>query len=458
MGNKEENWQQGSLVEVDIVDVSDRGDGVGRWGERAVFIPDTVTGDRAIARLLRVKSQYAYGKRVQLLHRSPHRQRPPCMVADKCGGCQWQHIRPSYQQEIKQNLVVQAFERIGGFSAPPVAPLLSGRDVFAYRNKATYPLGISGQGKVQAGYYRQGSHQIVNLNQCPIQDARLNPFLARVKQDIEAQGWSIYDEKRQQGQLRHLALRVGRHTGEILLTLVTTDLHLRDRGDRARAWMQSYPNLVGVCLNFQPHPTNAIFGDRTECLAGRPYLREIFAGLELHLRPETFFQVNTESAEAMLAFILQKLDLQGDETLLDAYCGIGTFSLPFARRVGEVVGIEVQASSVEQARHNAALNDIANVRFETAAVEEWLPRQSRIPDLVFLDPPRKGCDRAVLETLLQLKPSRLVYLSCKPATLARDVKILCQSGLYRLTHLQPADFFPQTAHVECAAFLEQSHD
>ncbi|MBP0020937.1 MAG: 23S rRNA (uracil(1939)-C(5))-methyltransferase RlmD [Cyanobacteria bacterium SBLK] len=455
MKNSEKQWQQGNLVEVEITDVSDRGDGVGRWQDRVVFVPDTVTGDRVSVRLLRVKSQYAYGGLIQLLRASPHRLRPSCIVADKCGGCQWQHVHPVYQQEIKRNLILQALQRIGGFVEPPVAPLLAIANVLAYRNKAAYPLGITEGGAVRAGYYRKGSHQIVNLNQCPIQDARLNPLLAQIKQDIAARGWSIYDERRRQGQLRHLALRIGRHTGEILLTLVTTDLQLRDREEMAKIWMQQYPNLVGVCLNYNPHPTNAIFGDRVECLAGRPYLREIFAGLELHLRPQTFFQVNTEAAEAMLASILEKLDLQGSERLLDAYCGIGTFSLPFARQVREVVGIEIQAASVEQARHNVALNGITNIRFEVAAVEDWLPRQSKIPDIVFLDPPRKGCDRIVIETLLRLEPSRLVYLSCKPATLARDLKILCQSGQYRLTHLQPADFFPQTAHVECVAFLER---
>ncbi|MEM9542568.1 MAG: 23S rRNA (uracil(1939)-C(5))-methyltransferase RlmD [Cyanobacteria bacterium P01_E01_bin.42] len=456
MENAEQQWRQGGLVEVEITDVSDRGDGVGRWGDRVVFVPDTVTGDRACVRLLRVKSQYAHGKLTQLLALSPYRLRPSCIVADKCGGCQWQHVHPSHQQEIKRNLIVQALQRVGGFVEPPVAPLLPSPVVFGYRNKATYPLDTSETGGIQAGYYRKGSHQIVNLNQCPIQDERLNPLLAQIKQDIAARGWSIYDEKRRRGQLRHLALRIGRHRGEILLTLVTADLQLRDREEMARIWMQRYPNLVGVCLNYNPHPTNAIFGDRIECLVGRSYLREIFAGLELHLRPQTFFQVNTEAAEAMLAFILEKLALQGSERLLDAYCGIGTFSLPFARQAREVTGIEIQTASIEQARQNAALNDIVNVRFEVAAVEEWLPRQSEIPDIVFLDPPRKGCDRAVLDTLLRLKPSRLVYLSCKPATLARDLKILCQSGLYRLTHLQPADFFPQTAHVECAAFLERS--
>lgn len=454
MKNSEKNWQQGSLVEVEIIDVSDRGDGVGRWKDRVIFVPDTVTGDRACVRLLGVKPQYAWGKLVQLLHASVHRLRPSCIVADKCGGCQWQHVHPAYQQELKRNLVVQALQRIGGFVEPPVAPLLADLDVLAYRNKATYPLSISEGGAVQAGYYRKSSHQIVNLNQCPIQDVRLNPFLAQIKQDIQARGWSIYDERRRQGQLRHLALRVGRHTGEILLTLVTTDLQLRDREEMARIWMQRYSNLVGVCLNYNPHPTNAIFGDRIECLAGRSYLREIFAGLELHLRPQTFFQVNTEAAEAMLALILENLDLRGSERFLDAYCGIGTFSLPVARQVGEAIGIEIQGASVEQARQNAALNGITNAHFEVAAVEDWLLRQSEIPDIVFLDPPRKGCDRAVLKTLLRLKPSRLIYLSCKPATLARDLKILCQSGLYRLTHLQPADFFPQTAHVECVAFLE----
>ncbi len=446
-------WQQGQLVEVSITDLNDTGEGVGRLGGRVIFVPDTVTGDRALVRLVHVKPNYANGKLHQLLEPSPHRIRPHCIVADKCGGCQWQHIAPEYQQVAKHNLVVQALERIGGFTNPPVAPILTADSSLAYRNKATYPLKRSATGQVQAGYYQKGSHQLINLNQCPVQDSRLNPLLAEIKQDIEQLGWSVYDEHRHQGRLRHLSLRIGRRTGEMLLTLVSTDWNLKNLEVQAQKWLTRYPKLVGVCVNRNSNRTNAIFGDETRCIAGQPYLREEFGGLQFQLRSETFFQVNTSSAEALLDVIVEQLALQGDEVLVDAYCGIGTFTLPLAQRVRQAIGLEVQPTSVEQAQLNAQLNGIGNVIFKAGAVETLLPQLGIAPDVVLLDPPRKGCDRSVIETLLQTKPGRIVYVSCKPATLARDLKLLCQTGSYQLTHIQPADFFPQTSHVECAAFL-----
>src|SRR4028119_1177449 len=452
-GESTQNWQQGQLVEVSITDLNDTGEGVGRLEGRVIFVPDTVTGDRVLVRLLRVKSNFATGKLHQLLESSPHRLRPNCIVADKCGGCQWQHIDYNYQQVTKHNLVVQALERIGGFTSPPVAPILTADSPLAYRNKATYPLRRSSTGRVQAGYYQKGSHQLINLNQCPIQDSRLNPLLAEIKQDIEELGWSVYDENRHQGRLRHLSLRIGRRTGEMLLTLVSTDWNLKNLEIQAQKWLTRYPKLVGVCVNRNPNRTNAIFGDETRCIAGQPYLREEFGGLQFQLRSETFFQVNTEAAEALLNVIVEQLALSGDEVLVDAYCGIGTFTLPLAQQVRQVIGLEVQATSVEQAQMNAQHNGITNVTFQAGAVETLLPQLGITPDIVLLDPPRKGCDRAVIETLLHTLPKRIVYVSCKPATLARDLKLLCQTGGYQLTHIQPADFFPQTSHVECAAFL-----
>ncbi len=447
------SWQQGAVVEVLITGLSDRGDGVGRSGERVVFVPDTVTGDRALVRLLRVKPQYAYGKLHQLLEASPHRERPACIVADKCGGCQWQHVDYPYQLEAKHNQVVQALQRLGGFQSPPVLPMLHGASPLAYRNKATYPLGRSATGQVQAGYYQKGSHQLVNLNQCPIQDTRLNPLLAEIKQVIQQQGWSIYQERLHQGKLRHLSLRVGRRTGEQLLTLVTTDFGLVGIEAVAQSWLERYPDLVGVCLNRNPERTNVIFGPETRCLAGQPYLHERFAGLTFQIRPETFFQVNTEVAEAMLDHIQQQLHLTGKETLLDAYCGVGTLTLPLAQSVQRAIGLEIQPEAVTQAQRNAAINHISHAEFWVGAVETLLPQLDIKPDVVLLDPPRKGCEPGTLALLGAMGPSQIVYLSCNPATLARDLKVLCGEAAYRLVQVQPADFFPQTAHVECAAFL-----
>ncbi|WP_066374923.1 23S rRNA (uracil(1939)-C(5))-methyltransferase RlmD [Anabaena sp. CA = ATCC 33047] len=446
-------WQQGALIEITITDLSDTGDGVGRFEERVVFVPDTVPGDRIQVRLLHVKPKFAHGQLKQILEPSPHRIRPSCIVADKCGGCQWQHIDYQYQLTAKRNQVIQALQRIGGFSNPSVDPVLVTASPLGYRNKATYPLDVSSTGKVQAGYYQKGSHQLVNLNQCPVQDPRLNPLLAEIKQDIQQRGWDIYDETRHQGEIRHLGLRIGRRTGEILLTLVVKEGNLPGIAEQAEAWLKRYPQLVGVCLNRNPQRTNAIFGRETRCIAGVPYLREIFAELEFQVRPDTFFQVFTETAEALLEVIQSELNLQGDETLVDAYCGIGTLTLPLAKQVHKAIGLELQAEAVQQAILNAQHNEIQNVEFHLGAVEDLLPKMGIIPDVLLLDPPRKGCDRSVIESLLLSKPARIVYVSCKVATLARDLKLLCQNGLYTIQRIQPADFFPQTSHVEAAAFL-----
>ncbi|MFN6564851.1 MAG: 23S rRNA (uracil(1939)-C(5))-methyltransferase RlmD [Nostoc sp. ChiSLP01] len=450
-------WQQGELIEVTIADLSDTGDGVGRANERVVFVPDTVPGDRAIVRLVHVKPKYAQAKLQELLQPSVHRIRPACIVADKCGGCQWQHINYDYQLVAKQNQVIQALERIGGFTQPPVDPVLAVGSALGYRNKSTYPLGKSATGQVQAGYYQKGSHQLINLNQCPVQDSRLNPMLAEVKQDIQQRGWQIYDEHRHLGQIRHLSLRIGRHTGEMLLTLVVKDWNLPEVATQAQEWLKRYPQLMGVCLNRNGDRTNAIFGLETRCIAGVPHLREQFAGLEFKVRPDTFFQVYTETAEALLEVIQSELNLQGHEFLVDAYCGIGTLTLPLAKQVRQATGLEVQPAAVEQAILNAERNEINNVTFQVGAVEKLLPKMGTIPEVVILDPPRKGCDRGVIDTLRQLKPYRIVYVSCKVATLARDLKLLCQDGQYKIARVQPADFFPQTAHVEAAAFLVLSH-
>jgi 23S rRNA (uracil1939-C5)-methyltransferase len=415
-------------------------------------VPDTVPGDRVLVRLTYVKPQYAHGSLTQLLESSAYRLDPSCIVADKCGGCQWQHISYEYQLEAKRNQVIQALQHIGGFVQPPVDRVLTAPSSLNYRNKATYPLAISRAGQVQAGYYQKRSHQLINLNQCPVQDSRLNPLLLEVKQDIQNQGWEIYNEQRHTGVLRHLSLRIGRRTGEMLLTLVAKDWNLPGIKNMAYIWLKRYPHLVGVCLNRNPDRTNAIFGDQTRCIAGNPYLREQFAGLEFQVRPDTFFQVYTESAEALLTVISSELNFQGNEVLLDTYCGIGTLTLPLAQQVYCATGLELQPEAVKQAILNAQINNINNVSFITGAVEKLLPKLEIKPDVVVLDPPRKGCDRSVIDTLLLVKPRRIIYVSCKPATLARDLKLLCQNGVYKITRVQPADFFPQTAHVETVAF------
>lgn len=457
-------WQQGQVVEVAIADLNDQGAGVGRLDNWVVFVPDTVPGDRVQVRLVQVKRQYGHGQLQRVLTPSPDRIRPACIVADKCGGCQWQTVAYERQLAAKYNQVSQALQRLAAIPLPVIEPILAAPQPLGYRNKATYPLrrsrhsatAESAAGPLQAGYYRKGSHRLINLNQCPVQDPRLDPLLAQIKQDLTAQGWSVYDETTHQGTLRHLALRLGRRTGEMLLTLVVRDEALPNLATQAQAWLQRYPGLVGVCLNHNPDRTNAIFGEKTVCIAGRSYLYEEFAGLKFRVEPTTFFQVYTEQAEQLLVRMSERLPLTGQEVLVDAYCGVGSFTLPLAQRVQQAIGLEISAVAIAQAEINAAANQITNVQFQAGRVEDLLPQLTVQPDVVLLDPPRKGCDRQVLETLLSRQPQHIVYISCKPATLARDLKHLCGGGDYQVQWVQPADFFPQTPHVECAVWLQRS--
>ncbi|MBD2186640.1 23S rRNA (uracil(1939)-C(5))-methyltransferase RlmD [Pseudanabaena mucicola] len=449
--------QQGQKITLTIDDLADSGDGVGRYENIAIFVPNTVPGDRIAAKLEFVKKNFAHASIEKILTPSNDRVRPSCIVADKCGGCQWQAVSYSAQLRTKQNIVLQALQRIGGFDSDALeeilSPIVGAADSLHYRNKVTYPLATGRDGNLKAGYYQKGSHKIVNLNQCPAQDERLDPMLAELKMDIHNQCWEIYDENTHTGLLRHLGLRIGRSTGEILITIVSRDWDVPNLGVFAQTWLERYDKVVGVILNCNPDKTNAIFGRDSRCIAGRDYLLEKFAGLTFRLRGDTFFQIYTEQAEQMLKIIEAELNLEGTEVLLDAYAGIGTIALPLAEQVKQAIAIEIQPQATAQGKLNAELNGIDNVVFHTGKVEELITKLDLHPDIVILDPPRKGCEPEVINYLRSNPPARLVYVSCNPATQARDLKMLCEGGRYQLTRLQPIDFFPQTSHVEAIAFL-----
>lgn len=451
-----DRWQQGQTLTLDITDLNSSGEGVGRWDGRVVFVPDAVPGDQITVRLVRVKPTYATGKLLALETASEARVRPPCIVADKCGGCQCQALSYPGQLAAKQQQVMDALQRIGGFENVPLEPILGAVQPLHYRNKATYPLSRSDQGAIQAGYYRKGSHRLINLNQCPVQDERLDPLLAQLKQDIQTQGWSIYNERKHQGRLRHLGLRIGRRTGQILITLVSTVETLPNLTEQAERWLEQFPAVVGVMLNHNPQRTNAIFGATTHCIAGNPHLDEIFAGLRFQIQATTFFQIYTEQAETLLRLVQDYLNLQGHEVIIDAYCGIGTLTLPLARQARVCIGLEVQPDAIAQAQANAALNQIENVQFQAGTVEALLPQVLADADALVIDPPRKGCTAAVLDAIAAQPPRTLIYVSCNPATLARDLERLRETAGYSLQHIQPVDFFPQTAHVECVACLKRT--
>jgi 23S rRNA (uracil1939-C5)-methyltransferase len=389
---------------------------------------------------------------LERLSDSDQRRRPPCILAERCGGCSLQHLNYAAQLESKTLLVQQTLARIAQIDLQPL-PLISNGQELGYRNRAVIPLERLENGPIKAGFYRKGSHRIVNMNRCPVLDPRLDGLIAPIKADLEASGWPVDRHLQDGGGLRHLALRIAHHSDEVLITLISSRADLADSQGLAARWMERWPEVVGVLLNLQPRPDNTLFGPRTELLAGRSWLRERFCGLEFAIGCDTFFQVNTLQAEAAAAQVVAAIN-PGEGLVVDAYCGVGAFSLPIAAAGHRVLGLELQEASIELARRNASLNRLEHrCQFQAGPVADHLAAQLPAAAAVLVDPPRKGLETAVRQALLAPPAAQLLYLSCDPATLARDLRELCGQGPYRLGSLQPFDFFPNTSHVETLAVL-----
>lgn len=449
----------GSIHEIQITGLSHDGQGVGRLGDQVVFVPGLLATERARIRLVHRSRRHWNGQRLELLQPSPLRRQPPCILAERCGGCSLQHLTPQGQIQAKQQQLADAMARIGHL-AVPAQPLMASDRELGYRNRAIIPLERSDDGRIRAGYYERGSHSIINLNRCPVLDPRIDALIEPIKLDLQDTDWPVDRHLSQDGGLRHLALRVGHHSDELLITLVSSHDDLPGLQELADHWMQRWPSLVGVLLNLQDRPNNTLFGPQTQLISGREWLVEHFSGLTLHLGADTFFQVNTAQAERVVPLLLAACGealASHPLEIVDAYCGVGTFSLPLAAAGHHVVGLELHPSAVLLAERNALINGLeSRARFETGSVAANLAAVLPRSDVLLVDPPRKGLESFVLQTVLEHPPRTLLYLSCDPATLARDLGRLVGAGGYTLESLQPLDFFANTSHVETLAVLRQS--
>ena len=446
---------QGQLVQLHCHGLSHDGRGVARLADQSiVFVPDLLPGEVAGVRLLRKRKQCWEGIVQNRSLKSPDRRQPPCILAERCGGCTLQHLSDAGQTTAKQDALKAALHRIGNLTLDDgvLQPMVVSPRMLGYRNRAVIPLERREDGSLRAGYYRSGTHTLVNMNQCPVLDSRLDALLKPLKQDLERSGWPVDRHLQASGGLRHLALRIGATSGEILITLIASDDKLDGLHEQALSWMQRWPSVVGVCLNLQPHATNTLFGSETSVLQGRGYVTEHFAGLDLQIAADTFFQVNTLQAERVVDLIASALGPGKGGLLIDGYCGIGTYGLPMAAAGWQVHGIESHPGSIALARHNAANNHLSErCSFAVSDMADGLIQAMDQAAAVVLDPPRRGLDPAVINALLEKSVAKLLILSCDPATLARDLKRL--NPAYKLLSVQPIDFFPNTSHVETLAVL-----
>lgn len=470
----------------DIVGLGHDGEGVGRVNGFTLFIQGALPGEKVRAKVLKVKKQYGYGKLLEIIEASPDRIDAPCPIYKQCGGCQLQHLSYDAQLRWKRQLVIDNLERIGklrvagagaesgmraGAEAAGVGagrgdaeaagivvhPTLGMSDPWRYRNKAQVPIGLAvgEEGGLIGGFYAQGSHRIIDMEACLIQHENNDAVVAAVKRIASELGIRPYNEETGKGLLRHVIARYGFNTGEIMVVLVTNGRDIPRRDELVGLIREAIPDVRSICQNVNRQQTNVIFGDETRVLWGSEVIYDTIGDIRFAISARSFYQVNPVQTEVLYRKALDYAGLSGEEIVIDAYCGIGTISLFLAQKAREVYGVEIIPEAIEDAKRNALVNKIRNVRFEVGGAEVVIPewkRQGIAPDVIVVDPPRKGCDAALLETILAMRPERVVYVSCNPSTLARDLRVL-EDGGYRTVEVQPVDMFPHTVHVESVALL-----
>ena len=445
-------------ISLTITGMTAEGSGVGRYEGVVVFVANSAVGDALTVRIIKTSKSYCIGKIVSVDTPSPDRIEPDCPVFSQCGGCVYRHLTYESECRIKEQRVADAIRKIGGFEDLPVRPILGAEKTDHYRNKAQYPIGLSKDGAPVFGFYAGRSHRIVACDDCALQPAIFQSAIQATRRWIEESGESIYDETAGQGTLRHLYLREGGGTSEMMVCLVVNGDCVQKEDRLIALLREALPGLKSVVLNENREKTNVILGKHFRTLWGSDDITDILRGVKVHIAPASFYQVNRAQTERLYALAERYADLTGEETLLDLYCGAGTIGLTMAGKVKRLIGVEIVPQAVENAKQNAEENRITNAEFlcgDAAKAAHILKERGERPDVILLDPPRKGCDAALIETVVQMAPSRIVYVSCDPATLARDLRRFDDLG-YTPREVTPVDLFPRTAHVESVVKLTRT--
>ena len=473
--------KKNDLIKLEIVDLSADGSGIGKQTDRdsaegspmTFFVKDALVGDKICAKITKLKKTYGYARLMELLEPSPDRVDPKCPVHRQCGGCQLQALAYEKQLEYKQNKIRNNLMRIGGFHIEhiPMQPIIGAQETFRYRNKAQFPIGRDKDGRLAAGFYAARTHAIIPTPDCYLGVSQNKEVISRILTWMERYQIEPYDEKSGTGLVRHVLIRYGFHSGQLMVCMVINGKSIPKERELTESLME-IKELTGFSVNRNEQRTNVIMGDTVKTLWGADYIEDTIGGIRFQISPLSFYQVNPVQTEVLYAKVLEYAGLSGKEIVWDLYCGIGTISLFLAQRSKKVYGIEIVPQAVEDARRNARINGIQNVEFLVGEAEDVLdrlggsdtpdliqengPDQDWRPQIVVVDPPRKGCGEKLLEAILKVRPEKVVYVSCDSATLARDLKVLCRGG-YEMDGVQGVDLFCQTVHVETVCLLSKLH-
>ena len=458
--------KKNDFVTLTIEDIGVGGEGIGKAEGMTFFVKDAVVGDVIQARITKLKKNYGYARLMKILKPSEKRKEAKCPVARQCGGCQVQEMAYEEQLKFKERKVRNNLERIGGFESTlldaVMEPICGMEEPFHYRNKAQYPIGIDRDGNPVAGFYAGRTHQIIPNTVCALGKEINTEVLNIVLEFMKEFHVTAYDEGTGTGLFRHVLIRSGFKTGEIMVCLIVNGTqipHVETLTER----LTKLPGMTSITMNINCENTNVIMGKEIRLLWGQEYITDYIGEIKYQISPLSFYQVNPVQTEVLYGLACEYAGLTGQETVWDLYCGIGTISLFLAQKAKQVYGVEIIPQAIEDARKNAEINGITNAEFYVGKAEEVLPDYYRKyeeshpgrrahADVIVVDPPRKGCDETLLETMVNMEPDRIVYVSCDSATLARDLKYLCENG-YELKKVRPADMFPMTVHVETVVKL-----
>ncbi len=429
------------------------GEGVGYFKKQVVFVPGALPGEEVVVEATKIHPKYAEAKLKKIRIKSPHRVKPLCPVYEQCGGCQLQHLAYNQQLKEKRDIIVQALERHTNLKLDTldIRETIGMDDPWGYRNKSSFQVAEK-NGKLLAGLYGLNSHQLINIDQCAVQHSQTNEATATVKQILQDLRIPIYNEKTRKGVVRTIVTRVGVQTGELQVVLITSQKQLPKKELILEEIHKRLPNVKSIVQNINGEKTSLIFGEETFKLAGEDFIQETLGDLQFELSARTFFQLNPTQTLKLYHEVKKAAGLTGTEKVVDAYCGVGTIGLWLADQAAEVRGMDVIPESIEDAKKNAKRHRFTNTKYVPGKAEEVLPKWVKKgwkPDVVVVDPPRTGLDSQLIQTILQVQPEKLIYVSCNPSTLAKDIQSL--SSKFNVNYIQPVDMFPQTAHVECVS-------